>query len=330
MTIKSKELVAGGFVLGGIIGFFIIVSVLGGFFQKTDTYYTSVANVAGLKKGAAVIYEGYIIGSVSGITPMARPEGMTFLIDLDVQKGWRIPQTSEAGIASLSLLSAMAIQIKAGTGPALNPGDIITTSEKANFVDELTRTADNFAKIAEENLVPLLNTMDNLLSNHGAATLGNISILTESLAAELPKIAANLNHSTERLNALIASVDPETIRNNINDIDQIIGNTLTASGKVNTALDTINAETLTQVMILLTETKTTIGELNTILTTSSGAVEGIVADIGEAASRSKDLTQNSTDQILTILSRLDRAALNIEEMTAILRNNPSVLITGTE
>lgn len=330
MKIQSKELLAGSFVLGGLIGLLAIIAVLGDFLQKTDPYYTKVSNVAGLKKGAAVIYEGYIIGSVSGITPEAEETGMTFRIDLEIKEGWQIPENSRAGIASLSLLSAMAIQIEAGDGPALTPGDAIPISEQMNFVDELSRTADNFAQIAEENLVPLLNTMDELLSNHGATTLGNVSLLTEGLAAEVPKIAYNLNRSARNLNRLIKSIDPDIVRGAVDDVDVIIDNTLKASEGVTTAVSTINAETLSQLVATLNEAEAATEELNRLLVNSGGKIDSILTNVDQASLNTSDLTRSGGDQMLTILDRLDRAALNIEEMTTILKNNPGVLITGTE
>ena len=59
-------------MIGGLIGLLAIIAVLGDFLNKTDQYYTRVNNVAGLKSGAAVIYEGYIIGSVTEIDPARR------------------------------------------------------------------------------------------------------------------------------------------------------------------------------------------------------------------------------------------------------------------
>lgn len=330
MKIQSKEFLAGGFVLGGLIGLLAVIAVLGDFLQRTDPYYTRVNNVAGLKNGAAVIYEGYIIGSVSGITPEAGETGMSFRVDLEIEEGWQIPETSSAGIASLSLLSAMAIQIEAGTGPALKPGAEIQISEQMNFVDELSKTADNFAQIAEESLVPLLNTMDELLSNHGASTLGNVSLLTEGLAAEVPKIAYNLNQSARSLNSLIKSVDPDVVSGAVDNVDQIIDNTLTASEGVTTAVNTINTQTMAELLVVLQEAQTATAELNAILSTANQNIDGVMENVDGILTNANDTSRAGGDQILTILDRLDRAALNIEEMTTILKNNPGVLITGTE
>lgn len=332
MKFQSKELVAGSFVVGGLVGLLAIIAVLGDFMQRTDAYYTKVDNVAGLKKGAAVIYEGYIIGSVSGITPKANDDGdgMHFKVDIEVEKDWQIPETSQAGIASLSLLSAMAVQIDAGEGPALAPGSEIQVSDQMNFVDEISKTADNFARIAEENLVPLLQTVDKLLTDHGATTLNNVNELTAGLAKEVPRIAVNLKFASRNLNKLIRSVDRDKVKAAMDDVDTILANTINATAQASTAMETVNTETLVALVKALDEAHAATIQLNQLMQTVNTSTEATSSQVNAILTEVNDFSRDGGDQLLTTLDRLDRAALNIEEMTNILRQNPGVLITGTE
>lgn len=351
MKLQSKEFIAGSFVIGGLIGFLAIVSLLGSFLERTDPYFTKVNNVSGLKTGAAVIYEGYIIGSVAGVTPEASDEGMTFRIDLEIEKDWQIPETSEASIAAMSLLSAVAIQIRAGEGPALEPGAQIATSSQKNFVDEISQTADNFARIAEDHLVPLLNTMNTILEDHGAETFDNLNVLTSGLAAETPAMARNINALVQNLDAetkeiadnldrLITSIDPDRMDKAMGDVEVILENTRDATA-------TINSDVLPGATGMLDEGKKAMRNsaniiagfediqrevlvasqrINTIMI----GINALVAHGDDIMVEGKDITFASGEQLATILNRLDRAALNIEEMTNILKANPGVLITGTE
>lgn len=347
MNIQSRELVAGSFVLGGIIGFLAIIAVLGDFLQRTDSYYTRVNNVSGLKTGAAVIYEGYIIGSVSEIEPKASAEGMTFHIGLDIKQGWQIPESSEASIASLSLLSAMAIQIKAGSGDALQPGSEIRMSDQMNFVDELSKTADNFARIAEDHVVPLLNTLDGLLNDHGEQTLGNLATLTDGLSQEVPQVASNLNKTITNLDLLITSIDPESINNAVDDVDDILDDVKQTSSRFNETMDDVdeimvNANAASAMAVEATTNANEVAktiekisreDLSKILREMRFAaiiLKEIMKKADDTALNVNDLTTSGGEQVLTILDRLDRAALNIEEMTNLLKSNPGVLITGTE
>lgn len=347
MKIQSKEFLAGSFVIGGLIGFLAIIAVLGDFLQRTDSYYTKVNNVAGLKSGAAVIYEGYIIGSVTEIEPKPSDEGMTFHIGLAIKEGWQIPKTSEASIASLSLLSAMAIQIEAGTGPALKPGDEIQMSQQMNFVDELSKTADNFARIAEDHVVPLLNTMDGLLNQHGAQTFDNVNELTKSLANDVPQITANLNQAISNLDQLIASVDHQSINAAVQDVDGILSDVdlilddvKDTTGRLPTTMDGVDT-VIENSIEASSNVQATTATLNTITEKDLAKImkemrfaaiilKEIMKKADDTALNVGDLTTAGGGQVLTILDRLDRAALNIEEMTNMLKNNPGVLITGTE
>ena len=362
MKPQSREFMAGSFVLGGLIAFLVIISVLGDFMQRTDPYYTRVNNVSGLKQGAAVIYEGYIIGSVTGITPEAGDEGMAFRIDIDIEKDWRIPETSEASIAAMSLLSAVAIQIKAGTGPALQPGTMINASKQMNFVDELSETADNIATIAEDHLVPLLNTIDELLSTHGAETLSGVNTLTTGLATEAPQVAANLNRVVNNLDALILAIDPKRLDQAMGDVEVILGNGIEVSENAAAASATVNEDLIPQTTQLINNSNAAvvdtrdrvIASLEVVLNdmqsvsadisaivgqasnvadtaeTAIGRADDILGNIDTVVNSSNTVILSSGEQLATIMTRLDRAALNIEEMTTILKNNPGVLITGTE
>lgn len=358
MKLQSKEFIAGSFVLGGLIAFLTIVSVLGSFLERTDHYFTRVNNVSGLKTGAAVIYEGYIIGSVSEVTPEASENGMSFRIDLEIKKDWRIPETSEASIAAMSLLSAVAIQIKAGEGEPLPSGAEIRASKQMNFVDEISATADNFARIAEDHLVPLMNTLNTLLEDHGASTFGNLNTLTAGLAEETPamarnintlvtsldadskQIADNVNKAVNDLDRLITSIEPKRVDRAMTRVEGILANAETAS-------ETVNDEVLPNVSTAINQGTSTLKEAENIvasfdtlgseiqmanrqITAILAAINGLMVHGDDIMKEGKEITAASGEQLITILNRLDRAALNIEEMTNILRNNPGVLITGTE
>ena len=48
------------------------------------------------------------------------------------------------------------------------------------------------------------------------------------------------------------------------------------------------------------------------------------------ATRFDDLSDRSDDRILAIIDRLERAAMNLEDMTSTLRQEPSRLIRGSD
>ena len=121
MRWKQADFLAGLFVIGGFALIIAIVVVVRGQIGAPDRYHTFFKNVAGLRAGAAVVYEGYIIGSVSDVDPVPDETGMQFRVNLEVEKDWVIPSDSVAEISAVSLLSANAIQISAGTAEPWHP-----------------------------------------------------------------------------------------------------------------------------------------------------------------------------------------------------------------
>ena len=106
MKFKPSDFTAGLFVIGGLFSIITMFFVKGQL-NKQDEYHSYFNNVAGLRAGASVVYEGYIIGTVNEITPEQTTSGMTFRVDIGVKEGWAIPSSSNAEIAALSLLSAI-------------------------------------------------------------------------------------------------------------------------------------------------------------------------------------------------------------------------------
>ena len=104
MKFKPSDFTAGLFVIGGLFSIITMFFVVKGQLNKQDEYHSYFNNVAGLRAGASVVYEGYIIGTVNEITPEQTTSGMTFRVDIGVKEGWAIPSDSNAEIAALSLI----------------------------------------------------------------------------------------------------------------------------------------------------------------------------------------------------------------------------------
>ena len=58
-------------------------------------------------------------------------------------------------------------------------------------------------------------------------------------------------------------------------------------------------------------------------------IANVIAVAGQSAENTARLTAISEDRMESFLQRLESAALNIEEMTARLRDDPSIIIRGS-
>ncbi|MGC6536415.1 MAG: MlaD family protein [Candidatus Puniceispirillaceae bacterium] len=376
MKIKSSDFIAGIFVIAGLVTIIAMFVVVRGQFERQDSYHSYFNNVAGLRPGASVIYEGYIIGTVEDITPEATDKGMTFRVDLGVTAGWAIPRDSMAEISALSLLSAQSIQIVAGQEAALAPGDLIPSRPASNLMLELGRTADQFAEIASTSLVPLLITIEELLNEEARDALSGLTNLTASVNDGVPAILEKVERTAGNLETASQSVAKMAGNETQEAVTAAIGDMLEAADNINDASLAIKtaSDDTSKMVIDVTKTveNTWITEINGTLTridnaamkledisqsvlTSAGNIEEltggeipqkiktIIENVEEirgnlaiasesvvtAADNAAELSDISEDRIEAFLQKLENAALNVEEMTARLRDDPSIIIRGS-
>ena len=363
MRWKQADFLAGIFVIAGFALIISIVVTVRGQIGAPDRYHTFFKNVAGLRAGAAVVYEGYIIGSVAEVEPVPDETGMQFRVNLEVVKDWVIPSDSVAEISAVSLLSANAIQISAGQASPLAPGSEIDSIKAVNVMAEISKTADELTDIAQSHLAPLLVTLRDVLDTEGRGALSSVSVLSGALASDAPQIMSNLESATANVAAI-------TSRRNADAINRTISNVESASEEAMKVAE--GAATVTSGVMELTSTDN-IGRIDGILdkldnaavqledtmqaasrTTSRmeaviseenlAAINAILADmrviqadIGAIVSTSISTSENlqsiseaGEDRVGGLLRRMEAAAINVEEMTARLRDDPSLIIRGSE
>ena len=376
MKFKPSDFTAGLFVIGGLFSIITMFFVVKGQLNKQDEYHSYFNNVAGLRAGASVVYEGYIIGTVNEITPEQTTSGMTFRVDIGVKEGWAIPSDSNAEIAALSLLSAQSIQIVAGSATPLQPGDLIPSRPATNLMADLGRTADQFAKIASQSLVPLLATVDGLLKEEARDALSGLTELSKSVGDGVPALldsanrtASNLEEASENVAKLAGQDTRDVVTNMLGDIAEASGNVNEASKTIRTAsadageLVSAVAQNVEQSWLLdiantlqrIDNSAATLEDISQSALASARNIEDFTGDkvqmrvmrliedvdvirqnlelaseaVIVASNNAADLSDISEDRIEAFLQKLESSALNIEEMTARLRDDPSIIIRGS-
>ena len=376
MKFKPSDFTAGLFVIGGLFSIITMFFVVKGQLNKQDEYHSYFNNVAGLRAGASVVYEGYIIGTVNEITPEQTTSGMTFRVDIGVKEGWAIPSDSNAEIAALSLLSAQSIQIVAGSATPLQPGDLIPSRPATNLMADLGRTADQFAKIASQSLVPLLATVDGLLKEEARDALSGLTELSKSVGDGVPALldsanrtASNLEEASENAAKLAGQDTRDVVTNMLGDMAEASGNVYEASKTIRTAsadageLVSAVAQNAEQSWLLdiantlqrIDNSAATLEDISQSALASARNIEDFTGDkvqmrvmrliedvdvirqnlelaseaVIVASNNAADLSDISEDRIEAFLQKLESSALNIEEMTARLRDDPSIIIRGS-
>ena len=134
---KNTELLAGFFLLIGLLSFFYFSVFLGGIeLSFKDSYKVSAKfdSVSGLKQGASVEIAGVRVGKVTKITL----DGSQALIYLQIRKGVPLEGDTIAAVRTKGLIGEKYIKLIPGGEPIyLEDGEEILDTESTMDIEEL-------------------------------------------------------------------------------------------------------------------------------------------------------------------------------------------------
>jgi phospholipid/cholesterol/gamma-HCH transport system substrate-binding protein len=319
---KVNYVVVGGFVLAMLVGLVVAVAVLTGRTGAADSYFAVYRNVTGVKFGTQVLYEGFPVGQVEEVTPMAKDGAMLFRVDLSVREGWRIPDDSIAQIAAPGLLSAITISIRAGKGKTpLKPGARIKSGEGANIFAVMSSVADDVRNLAESDIKPLLATLNTTVGAFGGLLEGDLQALVKELvvvsrdmARRVPKItddiesvAAQMNAASAEINALMNPENRKKIEAFLLTLDESAGNFRQLSKDLGGTRQRADA--------VLTAVETLIGDNR--------------LDIDKSVVDMRYVMESLARRIDSVNQNLEGTARNMYEFSRQIRQNPGLLLGGT-
>ena len=228
---------------------------------------------------------------------------------------------------------------------------------------EISKTADELTDIAQSHLAPLLTTLRDVLDTEGRGALSSVSVLSGALAEDAPQIMSNLESATANVAAVTSSRNAAAINRTINNVEAASkeaikvaeGAVAVTSGVMQVAsndnidriagiLDTLDsaAVQLEETMQAASRTTSRMEEIvseenlvaiNAILADMrliQADIAGIVSTSMSTADNMQSITEAGEDRINGLLRRMEAAAINVEEMTARLRDDPSLIIRGSE
>lgn len=225
--IFSKEVIIGLLVIIALALLFFGIDFLKGVnvFQKENTYYISYTNVQGLAVSAPVTVNGYKVGLVRDIAYEYDNPGHV-RVDIDVDDELRLPEGTKAVLAS-DLLGTATIALELGSSDSMiAPGSQLPGELPEGMLDAVSK-----------DLLPSVSSIfpkvDTLLVNINSIVAD--PAIRKSVE-RLDVLTANLVVTTNRLNALVATLPPIA-----GDMKQITGNFVTTSENLNTLTNDINA-----------------------------------------------------------------------------------------
>lgn len=313
---KINYLLVGGFVIAMTVALVFVTAVLSGRTGATDAYFAIYKNVTGVKFGTQVLYEGYPIGQVEKITPMAEKGAMRFRVDMTVSQGWMIPEDSVASIRAPGLLSAITIAIDAGkSDKPLQPGAELKGQDAANLFAVMSNVATDLGNLADSHLKPLLISLDrtvglmgNLLEKDGERLVGEITNLVHDVSTRVPKIAGDIevfagemSKASKEITAFLSPANRAAMEDMIANLDAASKDLHSVSGKTNQLLDNTN---------------------KMVSDANRQKVEATLADV-------RHVTESLARHIDSINQNLEGTARNMYEFSREIRQNPGRLLGGS-
>lgn len=317
---KLNYALVGLFVLASLIGMVVAVALLTGRTGATDSYYAIYNNVSGVKFGTQVVYEGYPIGQVTDVKPVSRGGRMSFRVDFDVIRGWRIPTDSRVQISAPGLLAAFTLAIQAGeSGTALKPGAEVPSVPYRDMYSALSGVAGEFSNLSRTGLRPLLDNLNKTIAgvnelmqagggvNQSVGSLNQLLQDTRDTVAmvrdRLPKIADNIERSSASVNDMTDRMTALLSPANQRSIEDMVSTMQTASHNFDKTLTTLNSS---------------LKNVDEMLNKKGDAVQTL--------SQARYITESIARHIDAINENLESAARNMNEFTRQIRQNPSLLL----
>ena len=323
---RINYIIVGGFVILMLTAIVISVAMLAGRTGVTDTYYTSYEDVTGLKFGSKVLYMGFPAGQVEKISPELENGTLVFRLELaltDRFKDWNVPSDSVARMKSSGLLSAMAIDIRAGESRTwLQPDDTIRGQPATDIFAAVSDTANVLKRLTETRLEPLFTNLDQyvdsigqILLTDGGAVVRNLNIFSKNLADRGPELideAVSLSASLKLTSDNLAKV---LSAENAGKLDSVVDSVLAAS----VSLALMSEDARQDIRALLgPESRERISAMMDDFSRASANVATVSQTLDERAK--EILTPETTRKVRNALDNVALAATNIADLTGDLRS----------
>lgn len=286
-------LLVGSFVL--LMGIILLYGLyrITGHSAKGELFETYFPNVAGVKHGTIVTFEGFEVGNVSLIEPVVRENRTTYRVMLNIRKAVNLPKDSWTLIATPGLLSAPLVEIKEGQSKELiAAGGEIPSRSSSNVMEAVANLANDLGHLTNTGIKPLLAQITQRVD-----TLGN------SLEENLPGTLKDMRTTMTRLNSTVSRVESMFGQENQKNLSGLLKNGNDASGSV---------------LKLSQELQVVSAELN-----------GLIKDARGITNSSGNELQLSLRRADALLYQLESAGRNLNEFSRTIRQNPGAIIQSS-
>lgn len=317
---KIAYFLVGLFVIVAVTGLVVVLSVLTGRGASTERYHTSFANVAGLKFGTPVFFEGFHAGQIEGIAPVESGTRTVFRIEISVLGDLQIPRDSEVDIVQPNLLSGRALSIVAGKSETLiPPGAEIPSGNAAGLaaLPGLIGAGDqliNDARVLMDEATAAMAQVNQFVTHDLGAIAAEYQALPATLQSEAVSLASDLHDTIENANAVIGRTDAFLSQSNADSLSQTLANV--------EVLTTSLAESSADLAGIREDIKVITGQVRTMVADNKGDLEGTIVDL-------RYTMETIAERIDTLTYNMEGTSRNMYEFSRQIRLNPGLLLGGT-
>ncbi len=297
---RINYVLIGCFVISMVIALIVSLALITGRTGASDTYYVVLDNVADIKYGTQVRYEGFPVGQVEEITPEPDGARMRFRVEVSVQEGWRIPDDSLARIGASTFLSAKTIDIASGKSGQITPaGGQIASAAPVDIFSTISATASEISELNRKSVKPLLESLTSLVQ-------------TAEIGA--PRITEELITFTERLNATLAPLQEIMSKENLDLIELSIGNVEEATGNM---------------AILSRDLRMSLQTVDHLMTNLDEVIQENKGSVDETLKDARYTLRVVASTVDAIVHNLEGTMRNMNEFSRLIRQNPGLLLDST-
>ena len=317
---KIAYFLVGLFVIVAVTGLVVVLAILTGSGSATERYHTRFANVAGLKFGTPVFFEGFQAGQIEGIAPVEDGTRTVFQVEVSVLAELQIPRDSSVDIVQPNLLSGRALSIVAGKSETLIPPDgEIPAGDPAGLaaLPNLIGAGDqliNDARILMDEATAAMAQVNYFVTHDLGSIADRYEALPATLQDEAVSLAADLRATIANANTVIGRTDAFLSQSNADSLSQTLANVET--------LTTSLAESSADLAVIREDIKVITGQVRTMIADNKGDLEGTVVDL-------RYTMETIAERIDTLTYNLEGTSRNMYEFSRQIRLNPGLLLGGT-
>ena len=317
---KLAYFLVGLFVIVAIAGLVVVLAILGGRGADTVHYHTEYENVAGLKFGTPVYFEGFRAGQIERISPIAGGTRTIFEVEISVLEELRIPSDSEVQIVQPNLLSGRALSIAAGNAKTdIEPEGEIPPGETAGLAalpglvgagNELIRNASVLMTEATAAVAQI-----NQFVTHDLGRIASrYEELPVSLRGNIDAVTADLRRTIDNFDAIALRANKLISQDTADRIDQTVENFATLSGRLE--------ETSRDLSTISDNVTVITGQLRTMIVDNETDIEGTIVDL-------RYTMETIANRIDAMTYNLEGTSQNMYEFSRQIRLNPGLLLGGS-